>query len=306
MQKQLKSLFKFGFGILILGMLFYKVGFQEIVYTLKTVNLFWIILSIPITISTFMIGACKIILLLKRQGYDIPFSKMFRYSFLGWAFGTITPGKIGEFSLVYFLRNEGVMIGRGAAIIILDRFITISTYSLIAIFGIGYFLPFNDFIKVSIILILCLGAVSFAVVSERSRNFIKNFILRKYAKKFRNFSKTFFYFLKEERSILCLNAGISLARHVVNACLPFIYFLALDTYVPYTQIFWITGILISLSIVPLTVSGLGIQETAAVFLYGSIANVPAPIVVSSCVLGLITRYSIGAFGSMVLLGRRKT
>ena len=88
---------------------------------------------------SLIIGAVNLKILLSPLSKNISFYKIFYYSVLSWAVGLFVPGKIGEFSFVPLLKNEGVRVGHGSAIFILDKLITLVVLSIFSLIGIYLF-----------------------------------------------------------------------------------------------------------------------------------------------------------------------
>lgn len=273
MKKSIGYLLKFTFGISILLLLFLKLGIEDIIKITLTADLKFVFLAyIPFVIS-LLIGSFNVYVLIFGLVKKISFFHAFKYYLLSWSVGLFMPGKIGDLSIIYFLKKENIPIGLGTAVSITDKIISLITLVLIASFG--FFLFFN--IKQALIyMALFIGITSlliFLILNKTSRDIIKK-VLGKRSKIFKGFSKSILSYIKTKKELLMLNFIITLLQWFVSAFTIFFLFLAFDTHIPISIVFLISTITTTLSLIPLTISGLGIKESVAVFLYSTLNYSP--------------------------------
>tara|TARA_Y100000310_G_C20583242_1_gene764061 strand:+ start:63 stop:1052 length:990 start_codon:yes stop_codon:yes gene_type:complete len=281
------TIFKAIVGVSILFFLLYFVGFQKIWDTLKNINLAFIPLIIILSFAQFFLGTLNI-KLLTNPLVNIPFSKLFKYHTITWAAGTFIPGRIGEFGLVYFLREDGVMIGEGTAITVLDRLITIFTLGVFSTLGLFLLLtPFQAF-SYLITLVLGLGVLSYIIFSKTGRRFMAK-ILRGYAKNFTGFSRTLFYYFRKQKKILVANLIITMGKWVLMTLLVFVLLLAFDVKANLFLVFLANVTTMIISLIPVTINGIGLKESAAILLYFRI-GIPATVTLSVYLITLVIGY----------------
>ena len=100
-------------GIALIYIVFNNMNLGEYLKVLKTAQLIWILVAILLTLGAMLLGSINIQILLYALGTKISFWKIYRYSTLSWAIGCASPGKLGEFSLVLFLKNiENIGLAR--------------------------------------------------------------------------------------------------------------------------------------------------------------------------------------------------
>jgi len=131
---------KFSVGLLILAVLLRKVGFSDLWVELRGIDWAYAPLILPVFLSTLGVGAVSIHVLLRALGERIPFGRMARYYCTSWAYGLFVPGKLGEFSLVYFLAREGTDVGRGTFVALLDKVVTLFCFALVSLLGLFAYL----------------------------------------------------------------------------------------------------------------------------------------------------------------------
>lgn len=298
-----RNIFRFVLGFLILGILFYKVGISEVVDVIKNVDGMYLIPAVFSFLTTLIFGAGKIDLLLKSLGYKINFWKMVRYSITAWAIGTVTPSKIGEFSILYFFKNEKLNIGEGAAIALSDRIITFVSIAIFAIMGVMIYFTSTIALELSLglMIILILGLTM--IKSVQLREFIKKRILKNYTLHLKGFSKTFFLILTRRRKIMVVCILLTIIKGMIGALVAYSLFFALNTPVSYWHVFFITAMTTLLSLVPITISGLGIKEASNIYLFNLLTGIDIHTIAGVAVLSLLIKYSSAAIISFAFSSR---
>ena len=287
-------------AVIIFLTLFYKIGFNNIYDTLISINPLYLFLLIFFTLFIMVIETITYKILTLGIDNKIPFWKLFKYYLASWSIGLVSPGKIGEFSLVYYLKKEGIDIGKGTAIYILDKSITVFLLILISIYGFFTFLTNVQAIRLIIILLVLSLIVIFFLVSSVGRRILVKYILRSYAKKFDGFSKTLFFYIKDRKRIVLLDIFLTLIKTVLQALAVYFVFLAFNIKVPVLSIYIISAIVTIVGLIPITISGLGTREASAVFLY-SLISIKAPVVIGVYITIIFVHYLIGLIYTLFFL-----
>lgn len=272
--KMLKLLVKTILGIFILGFLLYKVGFGELYITLKGINLVYIPLFLFSTFVELAIGTIALKVLIYCLDKKMGFWRILNYHLRSFSIGLFVPAKLGEVSFIYFLKKDGLDTGKGAVIFVLDKLTTFITLSAVAVIGIFILFEERQSMIILIFLALVFVIILYFIISNSGRDIIKKYILRKYAILFSGFSKTFFYLLKNKPQFILLNFILGFIRWGIAAFSVYTIFLAFGNAPNYFYVWLITPLTILISLIPITIAGLGIRESSAVFLY-NIVNVPS-------------------------------
>ena len=202
--KKINLIIRFVISIFIIYFLIDKIGLQNISSNIILIHPLFFILTVFLIVIGLIIGALNLdILLIPIK--KISFRKVFYYNTLSWSLGLFVPGKIGELSLIPFLKQEGVPTGHGTVISVLDKLISLVVLSLSSIMGFFIFFDIGTTLKLIAILFLLIAVILFFIVSNAGRSFIKKYILRKFSMKFQGFSKLLFYYFAEfgRRAICC-------------------------------------------------------------------------------------------------------
>lgn len=303
MNKIFQTILKIAVSGLLLWYIISRITLSAAVEALKSADPKYVPLIVFVFFLSFAIKAVNY-RLLTAAAKKISFAKLLRISVLSWAAGMFAPGKIGEFSAIYFLKNEGVPVGAATAASILDKLITLSTLSVIAAAGLLTYIDTATAIKITAVAAAGLIAAVGVIATPRARLLVRKLILRKYENRFAGFSNYFFGYAKGKKLLLLYNYGLALLWSYVSAVMMWVGLLSVGVKVPMTTILLINSASIIVSIIPATIGGLGARETAAVLLFEKAGYAAAPILGGYLVVTIISNVLALAV-SIATIARKK-
>ncbi len=289
MKKKSIILLKVLVSLLIISLLLYFIGFRKVFETILKINILFLPIIIIIYFLTALIGSINMFILLKPLKHNIPYLKILKFTFLSWAIGVITPAKIGHFSMVYFLKKEGINMGDGAAIWVLDKIISLSMSFIFFVFGFSLFFRIDQLV-IAILAILSAASIpAFILFHKKGRYIIKKFVLRKYSIKFSGFSNCLSNYIKKFKRYILMDCITTLIGLVIDALSLLILFVSFNEHTSLIKIMVVRAINVFASLIPITLDGLGIRESIGVFLFGKI-GLSAPVVITSYLILIIINY----------------
>ncbi|MDP7115912.1 MAG: lysylphosphatidylglycerol synthase transmembrane domain-containing protein [Candidatus Woesearchaeota archaeon] len=301
--KKLFLYLKILLSALILIFLFNKVGFKNIYTNLINFNILYLIPIIIIVALIFILTNININLLLGPLKKRIKFLTLLKYNGLVYAFSCFFPGRTGDLSMIYFLRKENIELGEGTVVFLLDRIISFTITSILAIIGFFVFLPPSKGIY-AILTLASLLAIGFFLLFNKTGNLLlKKFILRKMSERFKGFRSTYSQFIRYHKKILLLNMTLTFLKIILDSTVIFVLFSSFNTYIPITYIIIIRCMITLATLIPITVNGLGIRESLSVFFY-SLLGINSVTVVSVYTLLIIIRYSIALFFILLFFNKK--
>lgn len=292
MKKYIKQILRVAVSVLLISILFYKVGFKEVYENLLTVNPFYLALMIVVVFMSFLITSISIkVLLSPLKLRKLRLKKLVWYSMLTYAISRFIPGRIGDLSLVYFLKKEDIPIGKASAIVLMDRIIMFFVHFILASFGFFIFFPSIVAIRLTCISILIFVVLIFFIIWKKGRGIVKKYILRKHSEMFTGFYRTFSSYFKHYKHILLINMGLSLVKVLFFGLMICFAFFAINQQISVSilTIMIISSITNILSLIPITISGLGVRETSAVFMFSELGVLPE-FTMSAYIILLFIRY----------------
>lgn len=291
MKKFLFNIFRISIGIAILSALLYKIGFQDIYETLLKTSITTIGFILILYPVIFIIDTLNYYLILSSLEIKISFLRLLRHILLSSSFGLLTPARVGEFSLIYFFKKDDISLGVGTMALFIIKGITISILVLMASCGFIFFFDFSVAMRLIFILFIGILLIFYSVYSQKIRYIVKKYILRKYADRFKGFSSTLSIYLKEKKRFLFANFLLVFLRWFIAALIVYTLLVSFGSQTLYINVLLIHCIATIISLIPITISGLGIRETSAVYLFKGI-GVNSISVASAYIILLAVNYLI--------------
>ena len=301
MNKIRKKFIQIIIGFIILFLLFKAVGIGDFLNVLKTINLFWLIPSFLMTIPIQLMATINLEIMLKAVKKNIPFGYLFKAMTLTQSISMVAPGKLGDFSLIFFLKNKGVGYGMGLAIAILDKIITFFILSIIALIGIFWFLNLKLFLAVFIICALIIFMAMYAISSNKIRELIKRHVLRKYADYFKGFSKNFEYIINKRRGYIMLNIIVTAIKWTTSFLSLWFIFKAFNQSIAGYYIIFVSAIINIIALIPISFSGLGLREGSGTYLYHILTGVDTALSMNVMIIATVRKYIIALFYYLINL-----
>ncbi len=288
-------------GILLFLYVIHRVGFDKLAETLPTVQWNYVLLSIALSFVIIAAQAWKWNLILHRQSIFLPFSYILKVHLISNFYGNITPGRIGTFSKIFHLKERTKKnIGACISSVTLERFFDLFTVASFAFLGSIVTLKyFHGIFFQFLILFLVLIVVLLLSLHEPTRNF---FIWRVFyflvPRKFKDRARISFEafhatLLKPQQIVLPIIA--TLGVWFVLYLQMYLIALALHVNVPLLSFIFVSSIATLITLIPITVGGIGTSELAITVLFNKVFGIDPAVALS---LALINRV-IGLIGTIL-------
>jgi len=109
-------------GLLILAGLFTFSGFSEVFGILRTVSLYWVLLSCLAILLTFILRTWRWSVILRSAGYVASRGMIFKCIMFGWLLNYLLPARVGDIARGVALKTtEGKPLGMSLSTIVLER-----------------------------------------------------------------------------------------------------------------------------------------------------------------------------------------
>ena len=171
--KWVHALMRIGFGVAILAALFYTVGIKEVINHLGQANVLVVVLAVTFFGLGMLIGAGNFMMLAWPVNNKIRYLEFVRIFSLSWAISLFLPSRIGELSLIYYLKKDGIEMGKAAALFLIDKMITTAIIVTLAVFGFFLFFPETNAAFTVLLILLGAGILGLLVFLEPVRMFTR-------------------------------------------------------------------------------------------------------------------------------------
>jgi uncharacterized protein (TIRG00374 family) len=224
---------------------------------------------------------------------------------VGFIIGIVTPGRIGEFTKAYYLKDD-MPVGCGIATVAIDRIIDIAVLFVLAISGAFLFLVYysgflqSDFIYLlTIMFVVFLGAVFFVLtrgnfVRRLARPMFERLVPKKYKSRMRSAFDDFYKGLGKIKSrwhLVLVSVLMSFLSWLVIIFQFTMIAASLSIQLEYLFLLSVIPVVILLDTLPISFSGLGTRELALMFFLG-IMGIPLELIISFSVLIFIVGYLV--------------
>ncbi len=273
-------------GIAVFVFILYKINLNETFSLFRHINLFYLFLAIVIMVVTSVIKPYRWQYILKIMSIKYSFWKIYKFYFIGLFMSLITPGRLGEFGKIIYLKKDNYSLNQSLISIIIDRLADV--FYLIVFGFIGLFF-FSYFFKNLIILgtiVAIIGIISIIVfikikgVKIVLKRLIFFFVPTKYRQKieksFSEFIKNLeLYKFKNYFDVFILTIFSWLSSYVA------IYFLAKSIGITNVSFLYLAVSITIASLVtllPISISGLGTREATFLLLLIPLGFAPEQII----------------------------
>lgn len=290
MPKWTCTFIKFFVGIGILSFLFYSIGIKEILATISTVH------PVFILVVFFAIGWEHLFngLIYKTivKDYEISWKQYSLMSIKAWSLSIFTPGRIGDLSTIYYMNQLGIPLGKGTAFFFINRIIIFLSL-LIAATG-GSVLLGVKFLGAGFFLVPILFLLVFALLMffNNFRRYLNRLLPDRVQGKFIGFSSTMKRIVRERPIRFLWIIWMQLFKLCVTNGFTTLMFLSLGQYVKWWHVIIIFSIAQMISLIPVSINGIGLKESVLVYLFGIYSGIDGAVVITVALLNQMLAYLI--------------
>ncbi|MBD3203422.1 flippase-like domain-containing protein [Candidatus Woesearchaeota archaeon] len=277
-------------GISILIFLIYKIGPEDILNKIIDINPFYLVLILLFYLLNLLSLTFKWYIILKIQKINLRFIKVLKLYLIGLFYGIITPAKTGSvIRASYLISLIKEPFGKCVSGIIIERIMDLFVLFIYSLLGIIFFLNYLVDIKIIIFLFGFFIFMSLVILKENFNKLIFRFVYTFFIpKKLKNKSKLIFSSFNKSippLQNLILPLMLTFINWIILSIPIYILFKSYSAAVPFVFVVLISSIGNVVSLIPITVGGLGTKEAAWIYLF-SIFNIEPEIVISVSLINL--------------------
>lgn len=305
MIKKFRSLAILLLTVVLLFLVVRKVGLDELVQALTQADLMWVLFAVSLSPLIVFTGVIKWKILLKSQGVEIPLWRLYGLYLVGKFFNNFLPSNVGGDVVRGYELGRYTKDGAGAmASVFMERFTGFVVLIIMAV--IAFITQINVINDIRLTLAMAfavtgLVGVLWLIMDTRPLGLIERYIhfplVEKVIPKFRKFHTSISAYRSQKRA-LALSLLWSLAFMLLAIANVYVCARAFHQSVPFLGVVVIVPIILVVSMVPLTINGLGIQEWAYVLLF-TLIGLPAAIGLSTVILIRGKDYLLALIGGII-------
>ncbi|MDH7596402.1 MAG: lysylphosphatidylglycerol synthase transmembrane domain-containing protein [Methanothrix sp.] len=264
-----KKILRLAFGLMLVAVLLHRLGPVEVARTITSARPACVLIAISVYSITFLILSTRWRLILRDMGGDIPLRSAYQAFAGGMVLSDITPARIGELSRPLLVRDE-IEMSMGLASVVLDRLSDILTILILGACGLILF--FREGVT-AVTLMLAVVALSSAAVLRFRRAMAGRLRgpdrLAPIAIFFEALSAVDDIRLLMSRSVL-----LTVIAWITHAMRVYILAISVGQEPSLQMLFLLLPLVSALSLIPVSISGLGLVEGGMAALLAS-QGIPA-------------------------------
>ncbi|MFH1319796.1 MAG: lysylphosphatidylglycerol synthase transmembrane domain-containing protein [Bacteroidota bacterium] len=261
------------FGIIILVYILYKVNWDQLGKSIAKTDPVLLSIAFILNIPTIWVKSFRWKTLLHWQKHYITNKKAFFYYLCGSYLSFITPGRLGDLSKAFYLKQGGITnLSKGFSSVIADRLHDICLLLLLGLICLIIYVPHSSaqiigWIGITLTILIPFIFVFFRQIQSFIGSFFNRFIIRKIpflskenAWDFQNSFRELITWKLWQTSMLTI---ISYAIFFLQC-----YFISLSIKIPvsYWEIILIMSFTNFISFLPVSIAGIGTREAALLYL----------------------------------------
>ncbi|MBS3140738.1 flippase-like domain-containing protein [Candidatus Woesearchaeota archaeon] len=288
----IKLFLKIAFSLFLLSYLVYLVDFKKVLEIVTNTNPVLIPLLFFFCFLVWFMNGITVHFFIRAFNIIIPFWKIVKLNLQSIIYGLVLPGKLGELSIVYLLKKEGLSTSTAVTIAFLDKFVSFSFLALLSIFGFFIFLKRDIALIFTLLVLIIIFLTIFLFFTKKGRILFSKFIFKKYREKFSKILEETYLIFKKNPEAILINIVLTILKWVIYFISFYVVLILLNVNISFLTLSIIIATSALLSFIPITIAGLGIRETSGFFMLTQVgidANVSATVFL----LITATRYVLG-------------
>ena len=273
-----------------------KAGISNLISTFLGANYFYIAIAVLFLPLIVLLQTFKWRYVVGKQGIKMGLAEAYKIQLVSIFYGFVTPARIGSFVKIAYLQEKTKNLGKSASSVVIDRALDLLTVLLLA--GFGSLMVINKFSRILLYIAALTGLFILLIavfLIESKKRFVLEFIYRKMlsgkmkAKVKKSFSQ--FYKSIPKYRFFIVPFAASIATWLIIYLQIFFIAVALNINVPYFVLAVMLAISTLVSLLPISIAGIGPREASLITLLGFFGIEPARIVAMS-LLGIFTTNTI--------------
>lgn len=258
----LKFLIRLSIGIILIILLFIFVSPSAIIQSLHSINPVFFVFAIFVYAFTFLLLTIRWQMIIAHMGGTIPLSEAYQAFAGGVLYSDFTPGRIGDLTRAVLVQ-ERIDLHQGTVSVFIDRYIDIIVLSCLGIAAVviysSRFASILPLLALTCLLVLLLGVCILVLQSSRIFWLLKKIPVLKISDLAAHLQNALLE-LKDGKKVIAGGIVLTVIAWVTHALRIILLTLSLGYFLPLPDLFFILPLISALSLIPVTIAGLGLVE----------------------------------------------
>ena len=262
-------------GLILFVIILSKLNLTKIIALLSNINPFYLVPALLLFIPLLIIKAMRWQLLMKAQNINYPLKDSAIMYAAAMYIGALTPGKIGDFIKIFYLKEDGHPFGKAFATVLLDRLFDITS-----LFFLGYagMLLFITLFERAILILSCIfaGTILLIIFFLYKKDFSvgifeyisSHFIPEKYRENAKiGFSDLYNGIKTLNTNQFVLATFITFFGWAIYFITMYLLALSIDITIPFLYLATCVSISVVITLIPISISGIGTRDATLIILF---------------------------------------
>jgi hypothetical protein len=288
-------------GIIIFIYLISNINLSLLIKQFRSINLFLFVISLSLIIPCIAIKSFKWLLLVEKKDRISLLKGMFAWT-VGFGYGLITPARLGDFLRAKFLN---VKLGKSLLTVLIDRLndvfvlFILGSFSFLILISKAVYLYNITYLFIIFFILFLIGILILQnklIVGKLGKPFYK-FLVPKKFKKFvgSGFDEFYKNLEKLSKKKVVYNFILTILAWFISFTQYWFLALALGLNLSYFSICLVSPLLLLVQLIPISISGIGTREAAAILILSVFSIIPEQAIAFS--LGILVEdYILAALG----------
>ncbi len=303
MKRFLRLILRFIISASLIIFVFSKIDLKNVLNCLKGANISLLVLSLSLHFVGVLLGSSRWKVLLKSYGIDVPQKDLYRLYMIGSFFNTFLPTSVGG-DAVRMYKVSSLTDKRAQAVtsVIIERFIGMLILYIISFFSFILYFGFGEerglLFTIVILLLASIGFIIFVLspLSDKIMKIVPSSFLKEKLEKIHYSLK---YPVREPKTLFKVLAYTTLLQ--INVVIYFfIISNAIKIKLSIVYFFILIPIILTVTMLPITIGGIGLREGGFVFLFSRFGVIPEKALTLS-ILGYFISLVFAGFGWLVYI-----
>jgi glycosyltransferase 2 family protein len=268
----IKTIARLIIGIILILLLFYFVSPAAIIQSLQSINPLFLVGAVLVYACTFLILTIRWRIIVEHMGGYIPLNEAYQAFAGGVLYSDFTPGRVGDLTRAVLIK-ERLGIQTGVISVMIDRYIDI-----IVLMGLGVtalvilssrFVSVFPLIALGILIVIFIGVT----ILLYQRSWIIYSMIQKIpvqcVREAAGYLQDGLSEFRDGKIIIAKGVCLTIIAWVTHALRVFLIALGLGYALPIPDLFLILPLISTLSLIPITISGLGLVEGGLMAVIGN-------------------------------------
>ena len=293
MMDRLRGRWRYAVAIVAAAILVWYVTPAALVSTLRDTRPLWLALYLGALLFVPVLYSMQLAGVLRLGGHKVPGGQLLAAGLQAWGVGSITPVRAGDLSLAYFLRGH-VPPGDALAAVAMDKLISLATLAAVTLVAASLIsIPYKALAVLAAAAVLLIAVMTLIVVCMPGADTLLRSIACRLPGGQGESTWLRMRSLVGSSRVLTWCLAMTASRWLYICFTNVLVFRSVTEHPDFGHIVAATAAGRIISLIPVSIGGIGIKEPAQIVIYGA-AGTPAEAVIAVSALGFTCGLAVAA------------